>query len=65
VTEAVLFHQPSDENNYSTFHYLGRKEAMKSGHHGFLLTLPPAFKNPPDSKIQFQKQFELNEHVSP
>jgi hypothetical protein len=34
VTEVVLFDQLSDENNYSTFHYLGRKEAMKSGHHG-------------------------------
>jgi hypothetical protein len=54
VTEVVLFDQLSDENNYSTFHYLGRKEAMKSGHHGFLLTQPPAFKNPPDSKLQFQ-----------
>ena len=36
------------------------RKTMKSGHHGFLLTLPPAFKNPPDSKIQFQKQFESN-----
>ena len=59
-SDCFCFDWSPDENNYSTFHDLGRKEAMKSGHHGFLITLPPAFKNPPDSKLQFQKQFELN-----
>jgi hypothetical protein len=27
VSEVVLFGQLSDENNYSTFRYLGRKES--------------------------------------